>query len=91
MLSGFAQLLLMLLLLLVLRLLWVSQRARYAATVVVASSSTGGGRLVPSSKHQNTYVHPCSKSPTEILINWLDLYTVESAALHGLWCNTRAL
>ena len=37
------------------------------------------------------YVHPCSKWPREILvINSLDLHTVESRAPHWWRCNTPA-
>ena len=67
-LSRFAQLASLLLVLLLL-LLRGSQRARYAPAVVGNSSSTAGWRLVASPKPQSRlYVHPCSKSPREILI-----------------------
>ena len=57
-----------------------AREVRYVAAAFVVDPS---GRKLKT--RNRLYVHSCRMSPREILavINWLDLHTLESAALHG--------
>ena len=73
-------------------LLLLLREVRYVASAV-AVAVVGSSRRKPKTRRRQVEVCTLMQPVAwEILvvINWLDLYTVESAALHGGWCNTRA-
>ena len=66
------------------------REARHVAAVVVVGSS----RRNPKTRKQviecTLMQHVAFGNTAVVVIVWLDLYTVVSAALHGRQCSTRA-